>query len=84
MGGVVGVAVGKEKGRREDGHESLLCILSSSVQGVEMEHNGRLYWIQDPRDELCVGDAGVMMPCGDANLWGVRKETRRRGKKGTG
>lgn len=81
-----------------------------------MDHAGRLYWIQDPRDELCVGEvrgvlwrgwlffvpdpeagyfdgssnelpgnnnhpprpsqAGMMMPCGDSNLWGVR------GKKG--
>lgn len=32
-------------------------------QGAEVDHAGRLYWIQDPRDELCVGEvrgAGVI------------------------
>lgn len=33
--------------------------------------------MQDPRDELCVGDVGLMMPCGDANLWGVRAEAKK-------
>jgi len=40
-----------------------------------------LYWVQDPRDELCVGDVGLMMPCGDANLWGVRAEAKKDNKK---
>lgn len=38
----------------------MYCLLSA-----------RLYWIQDPTDDLCVGELG-MTKCGDANLWGVR------------
>merc|ERR1712146_544649 len=36
-----------------------------------IDHHGRLYWIQDDTDGMCVGPYG-MAPCGESNLWGIR------------
>lgn len=60
-----------------DAQEDFMSLVR---EGAEIDHHGRLYWVQDPRDELCVGDVGLMTPCGDSNLWGVRSHGG--GKKG--
>merc|ERR1712146_844441 len=41
-----------------------------------IDHHGRLYWIQDDTDGMCVGPYG-MAPCGEANLWGIRSNSYR-------
>jgi hypothetical protein len=53
-----------------DAREDLITYVRA---GAGVEHAGRLYWIQDPRDGLCVGEEG-MAPCGDANLFGIRRD----------
>lgn len=55
-----------------DATEDLISLVNP---GQDMEHGGRLYWLQDQKDGLCVGEAG-MGPCGEANLWGLRGNSK--------
>jgi len=43
--------------------KSLIDLLMLLKQGAEVDHAGRLYWIQDPRDELCVGEVSAWDVC---------------------
>ncbi len=62
--------------------KSLIDLLLLLKQGAEVDHAGRLYWIQDPRDELCVGEVSAWDVCVCVCVCGVcrmdRMKRRRR------